>query len=292
VENVDTFQDGGLRHNCPAFLTSWECGIIWPDRGQIFDSNNCQIDHLLSLGTGTSVLSKYATGPHSPQTDHFFHRFVGNYKVQLDGEMQWRTFTRCVPPHMRTRLHRLNVSLTGNEPALDDITAMERLKASASNYIQSDAQVVLLRNTMIASIFYLEIDSITSVEGGSSQCHGTIFCRVPLGYSGRRDLYRTLLEKRAFFVINGRGSSCSEIMPKGIPIYRKSVDFILKGPEDQLQISITGITSEPTFISGMPTQLNTLIKAQGLDMPFGCIDHRAVSRKLPDTPLKRKVSDI
>jgi hypothetical protein len=292
VENVDTFQDGGLRHNCPAFLASWECGAVWPKKGQIFDPSNCQIDHMVSLGTGTSVLSRYATGPHSPRKERFLQRFVGNYKVQLDGEMQWRTFNRCVPPHMSSRLHRLNVSLPGVEPALDDVTAMERLKASALQYIQSNAQTILVRNTMIASIFYLEIDSIACVEGGSQQCHGTIFSRLPLGPTGHRDLYKSLVAKRAFFVINGHGRSCADSVPEGVSIFRKPVEFVLKSIEDQIQILLTGITSEPTIISGMPTRLNTIVEAQGLEMPFGCIDHRSVVKRLPTIPSKRKVALI
>jgi hypothetical protein len=62
--------------------------------------------------------------------------------------------------------------------------------------------------------------------------------------------------------------------------------------EDQIQILLTGITSEPTIISGMPTRLNTIVEAQGLEMPFGCIDHRSVVKRLPTIPSKRKVALI
>jgi hypothetical protein len=247
---------------------------------------------MLSLGTGTSASSKYAIGPHSPRRERFIQRFVGNYKVHLDSELQWKTFFRCVPPDIRARLYRLNVSLSGTEPALDDITAMEGLKTAAFEYIKSNAQTSVVRNSMIASMFYLEIDSITSLEGGSSLCHGTIFSRIPMEPYDRRDLYQALQKCNAFFVVNGHNSPCVESVPKGMPIFRKSVDFILKGAEDKVEIFVTGITSEPTYISGMPTQLNALVKAQGLEMPFGCIDHRTIARKLPATPLKRKICDV
>jgi hypothetical protein len=292
VENIDTFQDGGLRHNCPAFLTSWECGAVWPEKGQFFDPNHCQVDHMLSLGTGTSAPSKYATGPHSPRKERFLQRFVGNYKVQLDGEKQWGTFIRCVPPSTRTRLHRLNVALSGAEPALDDITAMSRLKASAVEHMHSNAQMTLITNMMIASIFYLEIDSIVNVEGGSRQCHGTFFSRLPLESVGHRRLYEHLLEKKASFKINGLLIACVDFVPKGLPVFRRSVDFSMKGANDQLVVSVTGITSEPTMISGMPTRLDLLVRAQGLEMPFGCIDHRDMIKELPAIPTKRKADQM
>ncbi|KAF2199844.1 FabD/lysophospholipase-like protein, partial [Delitschia confertaspora ATCC 74209] len=32
LDNLDTYQDGGLEHNNPAFIASWECSFIWPEK--------------------------------------------------------------------------------------------------------------------------------------------------------------------------------------------------------------------------------------------------------------------
>jgi hypothetical protein len=294
IDNLDTFQDGGLRHNCPAFLASWECGTLWPDKGQMFESDRSQVDHLVSLGTGTSLSQKYEIGPHTPVKDRFIHRLVGNYKCHLDGEEQWRTFNRCIPLEARDRYFRLNVPLRGCEPALDDIAAMQQLKHLAQAHLLTDAQRFLIKDNMIASCFYLELDSVTPLEGGSYQCQGTIFCRLPLDISGRRALNQALLEAHALFVVNGHGFPCARSLPQGSPMFRSSLDFIVKSMDDKVKVCITGITNEPTVISRMPTDVGALMKAQSMGLPFGCINHTVLERPLPLKPTgyKRKMDDI
>ena len=46
------------------------------------------------------------------------------------------------------------------------------------------------------------------------------------------------------------------------------------------------------MISGMPTRLSLMIKAQGLYVPFGCINNRNVCKEVPSLPVKRKVDNI
>jgi hypothetical protein len=238
---------------------------------------------MISLGTGTSLCNKYEVGPHSPKKDRFFKRLFGNHMSHLDGEEQWKTFYRCVPADLRNRYHRLNVSLPGKEPALDDVAAMESMKDAASQFVRSAPQITAVKNTIIASIFYFEIDEVTQINNGSHRCHGTVFCRLPLD--------ERLLQKKAFFVARGQTVPCNPSTPKGIPAFRRSLDFVVKNMDERFQILVTGITSEPTCISGMPTNLDNLLKLQGLEMPFGCIDNRPTEKQLPMVPLKRKLRE-
>jgi hypothetical protein len=90
--------------------------------------------------------------------------------THMDAEQQWATFSQCVPPEIRPWLHRLKVSLPGAELAIDDIAAMQGLKSTAYKYILSKAQVILIPDRMIASMFYLELDRIETLEGGARQC--------------------------------------------------------------------------------------------------------------------------
>ncbi|KAF2194727.1 FabD/lysophospholipase-like protein [Zopfia rhizophila CBS 207.26] len=292
VDNLDTYQDGGLQHNNPAFIASWECAFLWPDRCQILERNNGHIDHMISLGTGTSSSWKYKVGPHSPVRDRSLKRLFGNYMGHLDGEKQWQTFINCVPPNLRDRYHRFNIFFPGPEPALDEVPAIERLKDLANRFIVSNPRATLAKDSLVSSIFYFELDDFHQLDGGGYQCFGTVSCRLPLDYSGRKYLYRSLAENSAFFLVSGRPVACVETIPKGMPAFRRRIDFIAKNMDDEVHISIRGITSHPTPISGLPRKLSYLVTAQSLQIPFGCIDHREVDRPLPSIPLKRKLHEI
>ncbi|KAF2474243.1 uncharacterized protein BDR25DRAFT_351790 [Lindgomyces ingoldianus] len=92
VNNLDIFQDGGLQHNNPAFISSWECAFLWPSRYQILGRDNGRVDYMISLGIGTASSTKCKVGP-------ILH------------EKQWKTFIDCVPTELRSRYFRLNPQL-------------------------------------------------------------------------------------------------------------------------------------------------------------------------------------
>ncbi len=273
-------------------LTSWECAVLWPEKCQVFDSDEIYIDHFISLGTGTSSTSKHKIGPHSPKRDRFLRRLFGNYMRQLDGEEQWKTFIKCIPAEWRPRYHRLNIALSGTEPALDDVASIDVLKEQASRFADSNPRMQLVLDTIIASIFYFELDKFTLVEGGGCQCTGTIFCRLPMDVPARQALYDSLLQREAIFVLGVNSVPCVEVAPKGAPIFRRSVNIYLKNRDDAISILVDGITSKATRISGMPTKLDRLMKVQNMSAPFGCLDDQERSSELPSLPMKRKVHFI
>jgi hypothetical protein len=249
---------------------------------------------MISLGTGSTSPQKHQVGPHTPKRDRFIRRLVGSFMRQLDGEEQWRTFVRCVPSEIRPRYHRLNVSLSGDEPALDDTRAIDLLKHEASQFIlrEKDHQLQRVKDTMIASLFYFEVDAVSHLEGGSYQCCGTIFCRLPIEGASHQRLYQWLLETHAFFVIGSQSIPCAQYQPKGNPIFRRSVTFIVANMEEKMTILLTGVTSQSTTISGMPVRMSSLIEAQNWEAPFGCIDNRKSESGLPPQPPKRRFNDL
>lgn len=292
VVQLDTFQDGGLRHNNPAWLAVWECETIWPEKFHVFgnESSGVRLDHFISLGTGTTAPSTYQLGPHSPKLDRFFKRLRSSFEHQLNNEEQWNTFIRCVPAKLRSRCLRLNVPLPGGEPALDDVTAITHLKLAASKSVETDATITKVKNSLFASLFYLEVDNYSRMIDATYKASVTIYCRLPLGFAERKRFYHTLLRKHAMFVINGRAHPCVSSLPSGFPMYRCSFDLRLKSKTDDINVRLSGITSEPTLISGMPTRLDWLIEAQSLESPFGTIEGCFSEKALPDTPLKRKAT--
>jgi hypothetical protein len=292
VDKLDTYQDGGLKHNNPAFIASWECEEIWKEKCGTGDRIQ-QIDHLISLGTGTSSISEYKIGPHSPVKSGFIQRIFDHYKGMFDGESQWEFYLRNIPIQSRSRYHRLNAYFTGPEPDLDDTSAIQSLKSLANAFITSNPKATLVRDTMIASSFYFELDTFHQLRGGSYQCSGTIFCRLPLlDYHGRKRLYHSLKQKSASFRVMDRPIACVEDIPRGMPAFRRPVTFRVKSMNEQIHITMTDITSQATPISGFPQCLSQLISAQNLLQPFGAIDHKVIERPLPCLPLKRKLEDM
>ncbi|KAF2680658.1 FabD/lysophospholipase-like protein [Lentithecium fluviatile CBS 122367] len=291
VNFLDTYQDGGLRHNNPAFIASWECARLWPERCQMFDLDG-RIDHMVSLGTGALSSAKYQVGPHSPRMDRFLPRLASNLKHQLDAEQQWMWFYNCIPLELRHRYHRLNAYYPGSEPALNDVAAIDQLKRQAKDSLVANPHLALAKDYMLASIFYFEIEEVSRLEGGGYHCAGHVFCRLPLDIVGRKALYESLEENRASFVVNKRSKPCVNFMPEGIPPYRCLVELVTKGMEDKIQISFRSVTTQASLISGMPATLSNLVRAQGLDAPFGRVDKVEDERPLPIVPSKRGHHEI
>ena len=293
VRNLATFQDGGLWYNNPALMVRYECELLWPDRCHFLETDKGHIDYMVSLGTGSSSSGeRIVMGPHSPVKTKSWFRLVESFVDHLDSELQWEKFMFGIPPKWHSRYHRFNIFFQGREPALDDVQAIERLKHQAKIAIASSSETLLTKDHMIASIFYFELDSFPQHRGGAYKCKGTILCRLPLKYGGRKKLYQWLLRSSATFIVSGRLIPCITSVPKGTPPFRQQVDFTIKSLDEQLQLSIGGITSRPTLISGMPNRLRHFIAAQGLQSPFGCSDHRMAEKPLPTVPSKRKSEDI
>ena len=283
INNLGTFQDGGLRYNNPLSIALLEHGFLWPEKGDP--------DFALSLGTGTSEGNgnAFAVGPQSPVRDRFFSRLYKTFMLNLDGEQAWRELINTLPPEKKPRYHRLNLSLKGPEPAIDDAAAMTLLKSYAEKSVASAAQFSSLLDSMYASMFFFELDDIPSFTGDSYHCCGHIFCRLELPPHGKDALLARLIGLSAHFLINGTPlSSVGAESKKKSLSYRRRVRFEAASLNDLVGISIQGFTSRPRSISGMPKTLHQLIRLQYLQSPFGCSTHDSVEKSLPQIPMKRK----
>ncbi|KAF2849419.1 FabD/lysophospholipase-like protein [Plenodomus tracheiphilus IPT5] len=277
VENLGTYQDGGLHHNNPADIAQWESRFIWP--------NKEGPDFALSLGTGDSL----------PITDggswwkfRFPFRCFKSFMRSLHGEAAWRRFCNSLPLASRPRYHRLNIRFTGPEPSLDDATEIPQLKAIVSRTIETDKDTVTaVLDSMIASIFYFELDGLPDINSKGYSCSGFIFCRLDLPASGRRYLYNRLVETSSWFLIQGNPISCVQHVPKKFPPFKRRVTFHTDSLQESIAFSIRGITSTPKNLSGFPTCLAKLMTDQQFYCPFGTIDHTCGEKPLPAIPQKR-----
>ncbi|KAK6431703.1 hypothetical protein LTR95_012132, partial [Oleoguttula sp. CCFEE 5521] len=277
LKHFGTFQDGGLQHNNPLNIAMWELRNLWPSR---------VIDFALSIGTGVSQASTvaYGTGPYSPVKDRFVARVFRTVMKSMDGERVWREIFNSLAEKDRDCYHRLNLPLDGKEPDLDDVESMTDLKQQSLQWLVLEKRLAAPVDSIIASMFYFEIDTYDLQPDGLFRCVGIVYCRLILARPGREYLYTLLKSTSSYFCIDGKPTPCVDHIPKNGPPFRRVIKFTVESLEDSLNITLLGLTSSPKSISGMPQSVSSLVKAQCLDAPFGRADCAHAEKALPDLP--------
>lgn len=279
MQRLGLFQDGGLRHNNPASIAQWEAQFLWPCKAGP--------DFVLSLGTGTTASATVSTDD-AICKPKFYERLFASFMRSLDGEDAWERFLNNVPMKSRHRYHRLNIQFKGPELCLDNADRLPELKENVSSTLDHDRLTMLsVVDSVLASMFYFELDRLPVRDKSGFSCSGMIFCRLNLPADGLRELHLRLVETSSWFIIQGCPVVCSQGIPKGLPPFRKRVSFRVESRDELITFSLRGITSKSRQLSGFPTTLDHLIQEQQLDRPFGTIDHRFADKSLPITPIKR-----
>ena len=256
--------------------------------------NRSSPDFALSVGTGRSdsTLAAFKVGPHSPVKDRFLSRLCRTFMRSLDGEKIWQDLVNSLPDQSRAKYHRLNLPIKGAEPLLDDLTAIEDLKARTVAFLHSSQEITCVLDSIYASMFYFEFDGLPQWRGGSYACAGNIFCRLQLSHQGRKALYDQLLRTSSYFLVIGEPTPCVEKIPRSSPPFKKHIRFTLNSLSDTLGVTLRGITSQPRTISGLPKTAEEIINLQMIDAPFGRCDHLREEKELPQLPRKRKYSEL
>jgi hypothetical protein len=267
----------------PMDITYWEKERLWPEKQGL--------DFGLSLGTGaqkTPLTTKL--GPQSPVKEKGPLRIFNAFLERIDGEREWWRFRNSLPQDLRRHFYRLNITLPGKEPSIDDVSSIQGLKTDTENFLKTTPGYTTdVLDSMYASLFYFELDSLPVFADGLYFCSGSVYCRLSLDEHGRMALYDWLLKKTAYFLVNGRPIACVESVPKGTPPYRCRIQFTATDLGEAVGISVRGITSKPTLISGRSQTISGLVRAQKLYAPFGRVDFCAAERALPSVPMKREV---
>lgn len=207
----------------------------------------------------------------------------------LDGEEAWKSFYNSLPLAARERYHRLNLEIPGIEPQLDDVLRITELKHRTLEAIESHVDVTPVIDSILASMFYFELDEHPFPVNRAYRCSGYVFCRLDLPPEGRQYLYNRLLETSSWFLIQGSPTRCVEAIPKSLPPFKRRIKFNVKTLDETVGISVRGLTNTTKPISGFPTTLRKLIDALQLDSPFGTISHSVAEKTLPVVPCKRPV---
>lgn len=204
----------------------------------------------------------------------------------LDGERTWREIYNSLDKRERSRYHRLNMPIQGREPMLDDTLAIRAMKEQAHDWIRSNQKFLLTLNSVYASMFYFELDSHPVYTGESYACTGHVYCRANMPFKGRQELYARLKATSSYFLVMGNPTCCIDDVPVEsiVPPFKKEIHFTLETLDETVGITLIGITSLPTTISGLPKPAAQMIQTQQLRSHFGRVDCSHREKPLPPTP--------
>ncbi|KAF2211774.1 hypothetical protein CERZMDRAFT_42792 [Cercospora zeae-maydis SCOH1-5] len=207
-----TYLDGGIRSPNPAFIADRERRLIWPDQ--------LEPDIFLSLGTGQNritILQKLSdrqkaaysssASTESPPSQTTT-KTSGRWRTKrtddvLEAELAWQHFRQFVvrerSDHRGRRFVRFNPDLDREPPPADSKSDLLSLQVNVRKRLQTAHRQAALRNVahrLIASCFYLELQSKATAEKSEQVCSGVITCRFDDGSAELIGLGRVLEERR------------------------------------------------------------------------------------------------
>ncbi|KAI9732137.1 MAG: hypothetical protein M1834_004233 [Cirrosporium novae-zelandiae] len=270
VSGLGSFQNGGLKYNCPLDPALWESQHIWPATGNP--------DVVVSLGTGTG--ENMAQSPKITKFRHIFRdgfgpRLYRSFMSSLDGQSSWKSLRNRLDKHSKMDYFRLNVSFSGSEPCLDDIDKMEELQTRVHAQPGNSAQWQNTVFALLVSSLYFELSSMPQFDSGIYRCQGFIRCRI--NSSVFIQILTRLYPGEIEFTM---GPLTIGALDKTVDIcsfchrYRKQVSFYARGLDDPINISIRIGQKVHRRLSGLPQTLGWFIKEQNLDSPFGSAQHK------------------
>ena len=228
----------------------------------------------MSLGTGTEDPLK---SPKAPQFRHVFNdgfipRLCRSFLSSLDGERAWQDLENRLDDCSKSDYFRWNIPLFGEEPRIDDLDQMERLRNSVhAQGDGSDGQ----RNTataLLTSSFYFELERMPVFHLGRYTCHGSIRCRNKI--DAILDALERLHGDNLDFKIDDRslGPLCRQGICSRCGTYVKRVELNVRHLEETVTIYIQPDHQARRKISGFPHTISWFIQQQRLDNEFGFSD--------------------
>ena len=249
--------------NDPLILALAEAAALFPSSGKP--------DFVISLGTGEPQIANVSDNVSDNTRQKSVVRKLGEafWEKLQDKQIREAIQTRCVPQWY----HRFDTALDGCGPRLDDTASMPMLKEQAERDHSISPQIDRAAYCLAASMFYFELDAIPNRHEGRFVGTGRILCKLPVTDKDFPETMEKLSAESAQFLLDDYpickldDPSCFDADGN----LRKSVELNTSG---KFAISLKRGQSEPCSISGSPFSVDSLVKAQGLNMPFGRPDHR------------------
>ena len=271
IPGVGTFQDVGLLRNDPTAIAFAEATALYPSVEQA--------DMILSLGTGSLKASHEV---HDQQRSAPQRVYDLVWEKAKDHQVE-ETF-RHIP-----RYHRLNPELD-DEYSLDDTGHMHVLKSKVETDESLSRPIETVARRAIASKFYFELAGLPKRVNGRYIGTGHILCSI----LGKEPAFAVLIKRLA--------SSCTQLYLNAEPIpgrwddpccLDKNGNFFKRvqlSVVDRISISLrTQDSLDGSYpVSGLPSTVDKLVQAQGLNAYFGTAEHRKRKRSSSDGLESRK----
>ena len=240
---------------------------------------------MVSLGTGSPRLDDELRM--SPTRgifkDGFIPRLFRAFKLSMSSIDGHKFRSRRREGH-KEQYFRFDIEFNGPEPALDDTTKMQELKAAARSAIQGSKELDRLARCVVAELFVFELEGKPPRERGKYIAVGHIFCRLRANHPAFGVLIDQLLKSSAKFLLQGHpleGSMRDGSYLDAGGNFSKRVTIELADGRSHIAIQLQEGASEPCNISGSPFTINSLVAAEQLDACFGTSYH--VKRKRVDS---------
>ena len=266
IEAFGTFQDGGLKYNNPVRPGLREV------KQRVWKDGECDI--VLSIGTG---FKRQTVSPKAPKfrnvlQDGAFARLyrASMSSLSLSGENSWRDHWDGLQQKTRTNHFRLDLSLAGQEPCLDEVNKMQELQELVGRDL---GRLKDLSRALKASAFFFELDQPMSRQGSTCVVHGSILSRSPNSTALVRNIF--VEYPYAQFTATGE-KSLGYLSPNDICCcgrFQKSVTFEVHRPSEPIDIHLAFNKLFRRGISGFPHPMAWFEEKQMLHAKFGRPDH-------------------
>ena len=249
--------------NDPLILALSETAALFP--------LNKKPDFVISLGTGESRHTDVSDNVSDNTRQKSVLRRLGEafWERLQDKQIREAIQTRAIPQWY----HRLDITLDGTGPRLDDTASIPMLKEQAEGDESISGPIDNAAHCLIASLFYFELDSIPDRREGKFVGSGHILCSLPVNDPDFQKLMDKLSVESAQFLLDG--------YPIGLvndpSCFGKDGNFkkrIELNTHDRFTITLKERSSDAWNISSSPFSVERLITAQGLNASFGRPDHR------------------
>ncbi|KAK6810411.1 hypothetical protein RU639_013816, partial [Aspergillus parasiticus] len=260
LPGLGTFQDGGVRANCPLRTALRESEIIWPTAKRP--------DLVVSIGTGYPSADD---GPVHLRRESFVERGLRAFlsSPAVDGRRGWQDAHDSIPESVKQETFRLDRVVSGALPELDDVRALHEL-GEYEYHIPDE-----LTQAWLAKSFFFELDEEPLLTRGHYECRGSILC-CEYGAAGLVEQILSRFPGARFALDDGSdlGAVDHDQGCLTCGYYRKRVTFRVSSIHQTVQLGIRGV-ARYRAIGGFPTSIHDLLHEQQADCPFGRADHRS-----------------
>jgi hypothetical protein len=178
-----TYSDGGIYFNNPVSIAESERKVLWPEQ------QDQEPDVVVSLGTAQSAdgddrrhSSKWRRRPKGPiaNNQYLLEMSAAHIAESMNTEQEWNNYLNSKSPTDRPRFIRLNPTLNGKPPKLDEVDKLEDLHTEVQTSASDWPLVKSLARRLIACCFYFVVHGgVTEFRGNDTfEVSGIVFATI------------------------------------------------------------------------------------------------------------------